>query len=843
LTQLPIDPLLPDIVASLRHSPCLVLRAPPGAGKTTRVPPALLDGGLAGDGQLLVLEPRRLAARLSARRVASERGEAPGQTIGYQVRFEDVSSAQTRIRFVTEGILTRRLASDPQLRGVNVVVLDEFHERHVHTDMAISLLRRLQQSSRPELRIVVMSATIDTGPVAAFLGGCPVLQAEGRRFEVQVSWQDQPDDRPLELQVASAVRGLVRGGLDGDVLVFLPGGAEIRKAGKALEPLARESELLVTQLHGDLPLTEQDRALSPADRRKVVLSTNVAETSITVEGVVAVIDSGLARVAGHAAWSGLPTLAVRKISKGSAEQRAGRAGRTRAGRCIRLYTRQDFAARPAFEVPELQRSDLAEPLLVLHALGVREPRAFGWFEAPPEPAVEAAENLLAALGAVQPDGSLGADGRDMVRLPVHPRVARLLLEALRRRVLPEATLLAAILGERSLAGGRGFGTGATARRTGDGTPSRSDLLDSLELFEEAQARRFDHEMLRYAGIDAGAARAVDRVSRQLHQLASRLPPRKDMRPTGDTDREAALLPCVLAAFPDRVARRVRGRELALAAGGAAELAESSAVQQAEFLVAVDAEERQLGRGRKVLVREASAIEPDWLLELFPQVVRSSRACEWNAAKKRVEAIERLQYGALVLDETRTTTATGDDVTQVLADEACKAGPSAFCKPDELERLLARVKLLAQHVPEAGLPALGMQDALQALRALCEGKRSFEQLQQVGLLPALEQRLTPAQRAALSSMAPERVTLAAGRTVKVHYEADKDPWIESRLQDFFGMQQGPCIAQGRVPLVLHLLAPNRRAVQVTRDLAGFWERHYPAIRRELSRRYPKHDWRT
>ena len=338
-TPLPIDPLLPDVVRSLGSHPSLVLEAPPGAGKTTRVPRALLDqSGFTGD--IVVLEPRRLATRMAARRVAEELGEKVGETVGYTVRFEEVSSPRTRIRFVTEGVLTRRLLSDPVLRGVSAVLLDEFHERHLHADVAIAVLRQLQRTTRPDLRIVAMSATLEAAPIATFLG-CPTLRAEGRRFEVTIEHIPAPDDRPLESQIASAVRALVNRGLDGDVLVFLPGAAEIRRARDACEKIANEADLLVLPLHGDLSPEEQDRAIKPAARRKVILATNVAESSVTIDGVVAVIDSGLARVPSHAPWSGLPTLRVEKVSRASATQRAGRAGRTRPGRCVRLYTKAD----------------------------------------------------------------------------------------------------------------------------------------------------------------------------------------------------------------------------------------------------------------------------------------------------------------------------------------------------------------------------------------------------------------------------------------------------------------------------------------------------------------------
>ena len=426
--KLPIDPLLPQIVEALRTSKSLVIEAPPGAGKTTRVPPALLA---LDRGEVLVLEPRRLAARMAARRVASELGERVGDTVGYQVRFEDVSGPRTRLRFLTEGVLTRRFLSDPKLRGAGVVVLDEFHERHLDSDLALALVRRL------DVRVVVMSATLDAAPIAAYLAGCPVLRSEGKLYHLQIEYTPH-SAAPLEEQVASALDRLVKDGLDGDVLVFLPGAAEIRRAARAIEAIARRAGLLVVPLHGDLSPAEQDRAVSPASQRKVILSTNVAESSVTIEGVTAVIDSGLARIAVDSPWTGLPSLNVQRISQASATQRAGRAGRTAPGRVIRLYTADDFHRRPPSETPEIRRREL----VASRAAAARDEDldSIEWLEPPPESAMAAADALLDRLGAT----------REMANLPLPPRLAKLVLEAARRGVSSQGCAAAAVLsaGER-----------------------------------------------------------------------------------------------------------------------------------------------------------------------------------------------------------------------------------------------------------------------------------------------------------------------------------------------------------------------------------------------------------
>jgi ATP-dependent helicase HrpB len=836
---LPIDPLLPEIVAALRRSPSLVVEAPPGAGKTTRVPRALHDAGLAGAGEVVILEPRRLAARLAARRVAEELGERAGETVGWQVRFEDVSSPRTRIRYVTEGLLTRRLLADPALRGVGAVVLDEFHERHLQGDLALALLRRLQRTARPDLRLVVMSATLDAAPVARYLEA-PSLRSEGRRFDVAVEHLSPEDAaRPnvrLEEEVARAVKRLHREGAAGDVLVFLPGAAEIRRARDALAPFAESANVDVLPLHGDLPPDEQDRAVRPGARRKVILSTNVAETSVTIEGVVAVVDSGLARVASHSPWSGLPTLEVRKISRASAAQRAGRAGRTGPGRALRLYTRHDHDARPEFDVPEVLREDLSETLLALAGSGAAE--GFEWFEPPPAAALDAARALLARLGAIDRAGAPTAIGRSMLRVPGHPRQGRLVAEAAARGAADEGALLAALLGERDLRDRRALEGGALPA-TGP-----SDLLELAHVFAEAARGRFDPDRLRRMGVSAAAAQAIERARRQLSRVARGLP-RPAATPASTDD---ALLAATLAAYPDRVARRRASGsdEIVLAGGGSARLDPASVVRESPLLVAIDAEERRGdrrpgARGAEVRVRIASAVTQELLLDLFPDALRYEDAVSWNAAAERVDASERLLYEDLVLEETRAPRADPVKVAALLAEQALARGPRAFAEDGALDRLLARTAFASQHAPDAGLAPASEADLAAALRELCAGRRSFAELREADLPGALLAGQDPRARAALERLAPERVTLPGGRTARIHYEAGKPPWVESRLQDFFGMAAGPAVAGGRVPVVLHLLAPNQRAVQVTTDLSGFWDRHYPAIRKELMRRYPRHSW--
>ncbi len=746
------------------------------------------------EGEILVLEPRRMAARMAARRVAEERGERVGETIGYAVRFEEARGPKTRLSFVTEGILTRRLSSDPTLRGVSAVVLDELHERHVHTDVALALLRRLRETRR-DLALVAMSATLDAEPVAKFLDA-PIVRAEGRRFEVEIAYDDPGAQPPhLELRVASMVRRALAESPDGHVLVFLPGAAEIRRATDACASAAKKYDAVIVPLHGDLPPDEQDRAVLPSTRRRVILSTNVAESSVTIDGVAAVVDTGLVRRAEHSPYTGMPSLRIDKASRASCVQRAGRAGRTREGRAYRLYTRHDFDARPEHETPELLRVDLTQTVLELRASGIRE---LAWLDAPPPKSLAAAEDLLSRLGALDAAGAITELGRSMLAFPLHPRVARIVIEAARRGVADDGVTAAALLGERDIRFRR------SDARPRDAPTDRSDVLAMMDaLFEKDD-------------IDRNAARRVELARKQIRRLV----PEKQ-RLDGD-DAEDALLVSILAGYTDRVTRRLSGRSLALS-GGKAELAETSVVRDAPLMVAVDAEQR----GSTVLVRIASEVTPEQLVEMAPDRLDEDAAIEWNDAAGRAERITRVRFDGLVIEETRALAA-GPEASELLFRAAKARGVASF--GEDFEALRARAAFAHAIDPTFALVDDAAIDT--ALRAACEGCSSLAELGAV---------IVSVDSHKLERLAPSRITLPSGRTTRINYEPGKDPFIASRLQDFLGLRDTPRIGAGRVALVLHLLAPNQRAVQVTSDLSGFWERHYPKIRKELMRKYPRHAW--
>jgi ATP-dependent helicase HrpB len=833
VTPLPVDALLGELLAALDREGSVIVEAEPGDGKTTRIPRALVESGRFGQDLVIVTEPRRLAARLAATFVAAERGESVGETVGYNVRFDKAEGKRTRLLYVTEGVLLRRLMRDPRLSGVGAVVLDEVHERHLETDLLLALITRLRRSTRPDLALVVMSATLESERLATHLSA-PRLHSSGREFPIEVTYEQGPDDRPLDARVASASRSLLSDTPSGNVLVFLPGASEIRRADERLKRLSETESVEVLPLHGDLPIAEQARAVAPSSHRKVILATNVAESSVTVSGVTAVVDSGLATMATHSPWSGLSRLEVRPISRASAKQRAGRAGRQGPGVVVRLYSRADLERRPAHDAPEITRLDFAESLLFLCAMGIRDATALHWLDPPPSATIETARATLRALGAATELGELTPIGIRMSRLPLAPRLARLVVAAEDRGIADLGCLAAALLSERDIR--QGARTSFRGDRTALDVPTGpSDVLELIDRYREAEEMRFADSRLRRLGLEPRAASTV----RRTYQNVRRRSLDSCEAPTSPDDVDRQLARAVLLAYPDRVARRRAAGEpaLVLVNGQMAELAPESAVRHAAFLVALEAAERG-GKSRRSVVRIASAIEPDWLLEDLGDRIETSESLEWNAERRRVERTSRLCIGSLVLDEDQGPATPSPEAAVCLVAAAEEAG---LPRAPAVRSLLARLAVLAQKVPELDIPPLGDEAVYEALRHLAEETVSLDDLQPDLLALALFGALPSSAQQALESEAPTRVTLPSGRTLVITYELGKAPWVASRMQDFFGMEAGPMICRGRLPLTLHLLAPNQRPVQVTSDLAGFWDRHYGELRRALARRYPKHDF--
>ena len=831
LAPLPIDDVLPELLAALHTQASVVLKAPTGAGKTTRVPPAILDAGLAGGGSVVMLEPRRLAARASARRIAFERGVPLGSEVGYRVRFDEQVSAATKLFVVTDGILLRRLQSDPFLEGIGVVVFDEFHERNLNCDLALGMVRRVQQTVRPDLKIVVMSATFDCQPIARFLGDCPVVESLGRLFPVDIQYLKLRDRQPIqELAVAGIEQLLAK--TPGDLLVFLPGVPEIHRTARELESLAQRHDLAVMTLFGDLPAEEQDRVLAPCSQRKVVLATNVAETSITIDGITGVVDTGLAKVMRFDPDVGLDHLDLSPISKASADQRAGRAGRTRPGVCLRLWEESTHRARPDVDDPEIRRVDLAGPVLELLNWGEQDVLAFPWFEAPREAAVEQALALLTRLGAIDSQRNVTPIGRAMSGLPVHPRLARLLVEGHAEGVVEEAVLLAALLSERSPFFQPQAGTIRGPAKSTAVHRSRSDVFDRVHALQEFFARG-QRDFL-FGSINVGAAQFIRRTADQLRrELLDDLG-----RPTGGAhDREEALSRALLVAFPDRLAkRRDKGSDRAIMVGGkGVRLAPQSAVTNSELFLCIDVD----AGATDALVRQASAVEREWLPE---SLLRQVDEVFFHPTQCQAVARRRTYWDDLVLAETPCPLPDNERPAEVLYEAAVRNWDKVFPNDNpEVAGFVTRVRCLSQWLPDAGIPPLDQAGLHAVLRELCSRCRSFGQLKQATWLDELKRRYDYSQLQWIDREAPDKLRVPSGSLIRLTYEEGRPPVLAVRIQEVFGMKETPRVAGGRVPVLLHLLSPNMRPQQVTDDLESFWQNTYSTVRKELQRKYPKHSW--
>ncbi len=855
MQPLPIDPKLPEIVGAVRKHGRLVLVAPPGSGKTTRVPPALLEGltGPGRRGRIVVLQPRRIAARAAAARIAAERGWTVGREVGYQVRFENRTGRETRLEIVTEGILTRRLQADPFLEGTSAVVLDEFHERSIHADLALAILREVRATARSDLAVVVMSATLDPGPVSRFLGDAPIVTAGGRPYPVEVRYLDRPDRSPLPELAARAVRENWSSARR-HVLVFLTGIGEIRRTGEELEGFARSVDAVITPLHGSLSLDEQERALGPSRRRKIVLATNVAETSLTIEDVDLVIDGGYARILRNDPRHGIDRLEVSRISKHSAEQRAGRAGRLGPGTAVRLWTHAQDRMLPEEEEPEIRRVDLASTVLELRAWGISDPAAFQWFEAPEPAALERAEELLVALGAVEAveasHGGLTSAGKAMLSMPAHPRLSRMLVAAHEEGILVEGTALAALIEERdivpvSISPRAARAGGGGARETGP-----SDLLARLELFEEAEGAGFGRERSIALGVDPAAARSVARARDSLLRAARDT---LGSRPTASkgtasaamrrTRIETSVLRTLLHGYPDRVVRRRsigsdRGR---MTGGRGVVLAPESIVRDDELFLAVELDENVRGERLEAKVRLASAVRREWIEEAFPASITEKVETTFDPATEKVRSTAAVCYRDLPLEEPREMRPPPEAAEKVLAGAAIEHAEELFRQDKEAAAWLLRVHSLRGWMPELGLPELGAGELAQLLAGACAGATGFDDLRRRGLLGLLKSTLTHAQAAAVDRHAPETLRVPTGNQIRLTYEPGRPPILAVRLQELFGLSDTPAVAAERVRVLLHLLGPNFRPVQITQDLRSFWATTYAQVRKDLRARYPKHAW--
>jgi len=842
--RLPIYEIEHDIIARLKTDRRLILSAPTGSGKSTQVPQMLLKHGLLGDGQVVILQPRRLAARLLAARVAQELGVKLGDEVGYQIRFENCTSAKTKIRFVTEGVLLRQMIDDPKLKGVSALLFDEFHERHLYGDITLAQALDLQEQHRPDLKIAVMSATLNAGELEKYLSPCGTLASEGRTFPVEIEYLPRRmglNGPPVWELAAEEFSRFVNSGGEGDVLVFMPGGFEISQTIEAIRHTSEAKGFIVLPLHGELQPKDQDAAVARYERRKVVVATNVAETSITIDGVRLVIDGGLARIARYDANRGINTLLIEKVSQANADQRTGRAGRTAPGKCVRLWSRPEHDERAPHEMSEIRRLDLSEVVLTLKAAGVHDLRKFRWLEKPDEISLTHAEELISDLGAIDHEGHITPVGRKMLAFPLHPRYARMLLAAQEYGCVHQACLVAALTQGRDLLIRNAGKDVESAREDLLGEKASSDFWILMRAWSYAFNNQFRMDACRKLGIHAITAKQVGPLFDQFLRIAK--DEGLDTRPNEVKDE--ALQRCILIGFSDRVARRMDQGTLRaeLVHGRKGVLARESKVQGSPLFVVAEIREVE-GRDREVntILSLATAIETDWLRELFPDDIKTDLHVQYDAQQKRVLAAELLRFRDLALAAKRIDPPPADAAARLLADEVI-AGRLLLPNWDhEVEQWLSRLKLLCEQCPDLQLPAITDEDKKSIIEQLCHGAVSYKDIKEREVKPIVMSWLSHAQRELLDKHAPERLKLPNDRTPKVSYEPGKSPFISLRIQDLYDVTQTPKIAMGRVPVTVHILTPGMKPIQVTQDMASFWREQYPKVKSELARRYPKHFWR-
>ncbi len=823
MITLPIDSILPDLIETIRSHQSIILHAPPGAGKTTRVPVALLHSFPPGSGRIVMLEPRRIAAVSAARWMASCLGEDVGQTVGYSIRFDSCTSKATRIEVVTEGILTRRIQNDPELAGVALVIFDEFHERSIHADLGLALCREVQLL-RSDLKIMVMSATLDLQPLARLLDDAPVITSEGRAFTVEMKYLDDTGHAQLSQRMTAAViRALNE--TEGDVLVFLPGSGEIRAcAAQLAESGALQQSIAVCQLYGDLPIAEQQKVIQAGPYRKIVLSTSIAETSLTIEGIRTVIDCGVSRRLQYDPGNGLNRLITVRESRASAEQRAGRAGRTAPGVCYRLYSSHTLHAMAAHTPPEIVVTDLSQLLLELAVWGVTDPGQLGWIDAPPAAALESAHRLLVDLDLFDDAGRITALGRDAVRLPLHPRLGRLLLRSRELRCSGLGCQLAALLSERDLFRTSGGNSSAQI--------SRSDIGDRLDALNGwRRSGRNDHRM------DQTAAKNIERVARQLRRLLT--VPESENNCTCDDDGISRLL---LAAYPDRIARRRENGTggYLLASGRGARISERSGVRSADYIVALALD---AGKQAEAIIHLAAEIPESVIREERAKHIRSETEVNWDNREGRVIARRLERLGSIQLSADTVIPSATQTVPAVIGAVRV-SGLMLLSMNEAVRQLQGRLLLLHTSFPEREWPDVSdavLCDTLEEwLAPYLDGVNSSKKIAQLDIAAILRQRLDYRQQRELDEFVPTHLLVPSGSRVRIDYSGEI-PVLAVKLQELFGLAVGPSVCGGRVPVVLHLLSPAGRPIQVTRDLRGFWDGSYNEVKKELKGRYPKHPW--
>ncbi len=841
LPSLPIVSLRGELARVLREQNRVILQAPTGSGKSTQVPQYLLDDGLAGKGRIVVLQPRRLAARLLAKRVAEERSASLGGEVGFQYRLENVSSRDTRILYVTEGILLRQMQENSTLPGISVLVFDEFHERHLEGDLALARARQIQQTTRLDLKIIVMSATLETSLLVDYLKPCEVLESPGKMFPVSLEYLPKPSEAPAWDIAADACEQLIASGKcpEGDILIFMPGAYEIQRTLSAVRDLSSTRGFVFHSLHGELPPAEQDAAVTPGSKRKIIVSTNVAETSLTIDGVRAIIDSGLARVARFDPHRGINTLLIEKISRASAQQRLGRAGRTASGHGVRLWTEREHEQRAAQTMPEIRRLELSGALLTLKASGIDDLENFPWVEAPETKSFLRARQLLQDLGALDHHQALTVTGRRMASFPAHPRFARMLLSAHELGCVRAAALIAA------LSQSRGILLRSEGKRMDEtredilGGEAESDFFILMRAWRFAQRHQFDPQRCRTLGIHGGSAREVAGTLDQLLRLSERAGLDIAEKPAGSE----AIQRCILTGFSDQLARRIDQGTLRcrLIHQRTGELARESIVRKSDLFVAGEIREVQSRDELRVLLSQATAVEESWLRDAFPDDFSEGTETLFDPNLRRVVTRRTRLFRDLVLDYKEQDSTDAEASSRLLAEEVLSGRCPLKGWDDAVEQWFVRLNCLRGWMPELELPAADDEGRRAIVSQLCHGAFTYKAIKDVDVWPALRAWLSPQAQRWLDQFAPERLELPGGRKARIIYTIESSPMTAARIQDLYGVTN-LTVAKGRVPVTIQILAPNQRPVQITTNLANFWKESYPKIKQELQRKYPRHEWK-
>lgn len=842
MDPLPVDEHLSEVALAVRSHGIVAIEAPPGTGKTTRIAPSLMS--LLSKGQkVFLVQPRRIAAKSVAQRIAWELNQKLGQQIGYSIRFEQRVTDQTQLVVATEGILLRKLQFDPTLQDTAIVVLDEFHERSLDADLLLGMLRRVQSEIREDLRIVIMSATLDRSWFANAIPNAPVIQIDAKSFPVEVQYSPPGFNQDIVAHAAE-VAVEVAGRRQGDLLVFLPGAGEIQRCCQMLRSYRSLGGIDIIPLHGSLQIEQQSQAIEVGVGRRIIVATNIAETSLTIPGVQTVIDSGLGRVLRYCPEVGLDRLVLETISNASAVQRAGRAGRVAPGLCIRLWSDVADRARAPFLEPEIRRVDLCNARLQLHAWGEGDRSDFPWIEAPRSDAWASAGRLLEQLGSVR-NGAITKLGEQMSLIPLHPRLARLCIESMKYNCLNDAALLAAMLSERDPFDRRGSGKGPGP---GTGVPTRnitawqSDCVERLEWFRKSESDR----PTPFGWLNQSASHSIRKTAQQIVSVCEGMLGDSDHQKGGIPNQKSSqdklswdigLQKALMVGFPDRLAkRRAPGKPQGLMVGGkGVVLSPESGLRDPELFLCVDVQ----GGGNEAVVRQASAVEMDWLRG---DGLTTKDEMFFHPSQKQVVGRRRTYWQDLCLSETPVAIEDELACAECLY-QAVKANWDLVYPKDDpsIIQWIERVGCLSQWVPELDMPPIDTPRLQQVAEELCRGKRSLAEVRQGPWLDWLGNLLTAEQSKSLQVETPERIEVPSGSWLKIQYAKGKPPVLAVKIQEVFSWKQTPRIARGRVPLLLHLLAPSGRAQQITDDLASFWASGYAEVKKELKRRYPKHSW--